>query len=160
VGILILVLQLKHPSHDVIVESPSYKIVLAHASKLEYTISESGDELPRLKDELVQLRSTRKEWEESILVRSFLSCHVMCAFFVLNMVQAAADISREELRSQFARKEADNQRLRDQREQLTAEVNERKHKDNVKMASLDELKGLAESRSVSLCSRCARYAAD
>ncbi|KIM91914.1 hypothetical protein PILCRDRAFT_809908 [Piloderma croceum F 1598] len=123
----ILRLELKHPSHDVIAESPSYKIILAHASKLEYTINESGDELPRLKDELVQLRSTRKEWEESIL--------------------AAADTSKEELRSQFARKEADNLRLRDQREQLTAEVNERKHKDNVKMASLDELKGLAASRS-------------
>jgi E3 ubiquitin-protein ligase BRE1 len=76
------------------------------------------------------------------------------------MVQAAADISKEELRTQFARKEADNLRLRDQREQLTAEVNERKHKDNVKMASLDELKGLAESRSVSFCNRCACYAAD
>ena len=50
------------------------------------------------------------------------------------------------------RKEADNLRLRDQREQLTSEVNERKHKDNVKMASLEELKCLAESRSVSFCS--------
>jgi E3 ubiquitin-protein ligase BRE1 len=68
------------------------------------------------------------------------------------MIQAAADTSKEELRAQFARKEADNLRLRDQREQLTSEVNERKHKDNIKMASLEELKGLAESRSVSFCS--------
>lgn len=79
---------------------------------------------------------------------------------MLSMVQAAADTSKEELRSQFARKEADNLRLRDQREQLTAEVNERKHKDNVKMASLDELKSLAASRSVGFRSRRACYAAD
>ena len=64
--------QLKQPSHDLIIESPSYKILLNHASKLEHTISESGDELPRLRDELVQLRSTRKDWEESILVRPFI----------------------------------------------------------------------------------------
>ena len=70
------------------------------------------------------------------------------------MIQAAADTSKEELRAQFTRKEADNLRLRDQREQLTSEVNERKHKDNIKMASLEELKGLAESRSVSFCSCC------
>ena len=52
-------------------ETPSYKILLDHASKLEHTISETGDELPRLRDELAQLRSTRKEWEESVLVRMF-----------------------------------------------------------------------------------------
>lgn len=61
------------------------------------------------------------------------------------------EISKEELRAQFVRKEADNLRLRDQREQQTSELNERKHKDNVKMASLNELNGLAESRSVSFC---------
>lgn len=61
--------QMKQPPHDLIVESPSYKVLLEHTSKLEHTISEAGDELPRLKDEVVQLRSTRKEWEESVLVR-------------------------------------------------------------------------------------------
>jgi E3 ubiquitin-protein ligase BRE1 len=128
-----------------IVETPSYKVLLDHASKLEHTISESGDELPRLRDELLQLRATRKEWEENILVRPYVCLND----HRITVVQAAGETSKEELRTQFVRKEADNLRLRDQREQLTSEVNERKHKDNIKMASLAELKSLAESRSVS-----------
>lgn len=52
----------------------------------------------------------------------------------------------------LTKRDADNARLRDQREQQAAELNERKHKDNVKFASTQELKALAESRSVILTS--------
>lgn len=69
--LLIDFLQLKCPSVESITESPTYKILLDHASKLEHTISEYGDELPRLKDELARLHSTRKEWEDNCIVRLF-----------------------------------------------------------------------------------------
>jgi len=48
----------------------------------------------------------------------------------------------------LTKRDAENARLRDQREQQAAELNERKHKDNVKCASLHEWKALADSRSV------------
>lgn len=49
----------------------------------------------------------------------------------------------------LTKRDVENVRLREQREQLTAELNERKHKDTVKFTSLQELKTLAEGRSVS-----------
>jgi E3 ubiquitin-protein ligase BRE1 len=48
-----------------------------------------------------------------------------------------------------SKRDVENARLRDQREQQAAELNERKHKENVKLASLQELKSLADSRSAS-----------
>jgi E3 ubiquitin-protein ligase BRE1 len=47
------------------------------------------------------------------------------------------------------KRDVENARLRDQREQLNAEVIERKQKDSVKQAALQEYKTLAESRSAS-----------
>ena len=49
----------------------------------------------------------------------------------------------------MSKRDVDNARLRDQREQLTAEVLERKQKECVKYASMQEYKVLAESRSAS-----------
>jgi E3 ubiquitin-protein ligase BRE1 len=49
----------------------------------------------------------------------------------------------------IAKRDAENARLREQREQQAAELNERKHKESVKLASVQELKALAESRSAS-----------
>lgn len=47
----------------------------------------------------------------------------------------------------LAKRDNENARLREQREQQAAELNERKHKDSVKLASLQELKTLVDSRS-------------
>lgn len=47
------------------------------------------------------------------------------------------------------KRDAENTRLRDQREQQAAELNERKQKDGVKLASTKELQALAEARSAS-----------
>lgn len=59
-------------------------------------------------------------------------------------------MAKEEFKVQLTRKETENIRLRDQREQQTSEMNERKHKESVKIASLNEMRSLAESRSVSV----------
>ena len=66
------------------------------------------------------------------------------------IVQFAAELAKEDLKAQLGRKEAETLRLRDQREQQTSELNERKHKDSVKLASLNELKALSTARSVSI----------
>ena len=52
----------------------------------------------------------------------------------------------------LTKRDAENARLRDQREQQAAELNERKHKDNVKCSSVHEWKALADSRSVRVLS--------
>ena len=49
----------------------------------------------------------------------------------------------------LSKRDAENARLRDQREQQAAELNERKHKDSIKLSSLQEWKTVAESRLVS-----------
>ena len=56
-----------------------------------------------------------------------------------------------EVVSRLKKRDVDNARLREQRDQLQAELTERKHLDSVKLASVSEMKVLAESRSV--CSR-------
>jgi len=48
----------------------------------------------------------------------------------------------------LAKRDSENARLREQREQQSAELNERKQKDAVKYASIQEYKSLLESNSV------------
>lgn len=48
----------------------------------------------------------------------------------------------------LAKRDAENSRLREQREQQAAELIERKQSDSVKMASLREMKALNDSRLV------------
>lgn len=53
-----------------------------------------------------------------------------------------------EVTSRLKKRDADNARIREQRDQLQAELTERKHLESVKLASVSEMKVLAESRSV------------
>ena len=62
---------MKFPN-DIVADTPAYRALLAHASKLEQTIKDSGDELPRLREEINKLQASRKEWEEHVLVRPSL----------------------------------------------------------------------------------------
>jgi E3 ubiquitin-protein ligase BRE1 len=59
----------------------------------------------------------------------------------------AASQANQELKSLLAKRDTENLRLRETREQQAAELLERKQKDTVKLASFEELKNLAESRS-------------
>jgi hypothetical protein len=52
------------------VETQHYKVLFDHASKLQHAVDESSKELTTLKDELFQLRSGRKAYEDSVNVRS------------------------------------------------------------------------------------------
>ncbi len=48
----------------------------------------------------------------------------------------------------LVKRDNENARLREQRDQQMSELNERKQKDSVKLTSVNEIKALAESRSV------------
>lgn len=53
-----------------------------------------------------------------------------------------------EVVSRLKKRDIDNARLREQRDQLQAELTERKHLESIKLSSISEMKVLAESRSV------------
>ncbi|KZP34223.1 BRE1-domain-containing protein [Athelia psychrophila] len=120
-------MEMKAPSHEFVMNTPSFRFLLELTSKLEHEAKEAATEMPRLREEVQTLQHSRKEWETSVL--------------------AATETAKDEFRIQLSRREAESLRLREQRDQQAAELIERKNKDNVKMTSLNELKSLAESRS-------------
>ncbi|KAJ7446245.1 BRE1 E3 ubiquitin ligase-domain-containing protein [Mycena galericulata] len=120
-------LNMKSPPLDLIAQSPHYKVLVDHASYLMNALSESQAENARLSEELQAALDSRREWQEA--------------------VEAAASQMNQELKTMVLKRDAENARLRDQREQQAAELNERKQKDSVKLASIKELQALAEARS-------------
>jgi E3 ubiquitin-protein ligase BRE1 len=62
--------------------------------------------------------------------------------------QASAQTINQELKLVLTKRDADLTRLRDQREQLNAELNELRSRENIKYQSSRELEALAESRAV------------
>ncbi|OCH92316.1 BRE1-domain-containing protein [Obba rivulosa] len=125
-----LKLQLQSPPEDVVIESLYYKLLQEQASKLEYSATHSENELQRVKEELEQLQASHAASEKE--------------------VATAIENAVKELKTRVTNRDNDNIRLREQRDQAMAELNERKAKDSVKMQSLQELKTLAESRGASL----------
>jgi E3 ubiquitin-protein ligase BRE1 len=94
---------------------------------------------------LRELQSTRTQFEEEARVSSS-NATILPTEFILR--QASAQIINQELKLILAKRDADLTRLRDQREQLNAELNELRSRENIKYQSSRELKALAESRSV------------
>ncbi|KAJ7680562.1 BRE1 E3 ubiquitin ligase-domain-containing protein [Mycena polygramma] len=122
-----LTLNSKHPTIESVTESPHYKVLMDHASFLANTLSETQQENTRLSEELQAALDSRREWQEA--------------------VEASATQANTDLKALIGKRDAENARLRDQREQQAAELNERKQKDSVKHASMKELESLAEARS-------------
>jgi len=54
----------------------------------------------------------------------------------------------QDLKNMLNKRDTENARLREQREQQASEINERRHKDSIKLASLQEYKSLVDSNSV------------
>ncbi|OBZ67158.1 E3 ubiquitin-protein ligase BRE1 [Grifola frondosa] len=121
-----LKLQLRAPSEEFIVESSYYRLLQERASKLEHSANESQQEVTRLREEVEQLQASRQEFENSIIT--------------------ANEQGMQELRIMLTKRDNENLRLREQRDQQLSELNERKQKDSVKLASAHEHKALAESR--------------
>jgi E3 ubiquitin-protein ligase BRE1 len=64
-------------------------------------------------------------------------------------LQAETSRLAQDLKSAIEKKDKDLVRLREQRDQQSAELNERKQREAFKQSSFDEIKTLAETRSVS-----------
>ncbi|GBE81020.1 E3 ubiquitin-protein ligase BRE1 [Sparassis crispa] len=119
--------QLKAPAEDFVAESPYYKVLWERASRLEYIANEKQTEATQLREQLEQLERTHLTTVEE------------------NIMEHEHAIS--DLKNLLTKRENDNLRLREQRDQQLSELNERKQKDHVKVASHQEFKALAESRS-------------
>ncbi|KAJ7045767.1 BRE1 E3 ubiquitin ligase-domain-containing protein [Mycena alexandri] len=135
-------LNTKVPPPEFVTESTQYQVLMDHASYLAHALAETQQENIRLSEELQAALDSRTQWQEA--------------------VETAANQTNQELKTLIGKRDTENTRLRDQREQLAAELNERKQKDGIKMASAKELESLAEARSariVVLESQLSRYKA-
>ncbi|KAG5733688.1 E3 ubiquitin-protein ligase BRE1 [Termitomyces sp. T112] len=123
---MMLETELKQMSHERIVENPHYKSLLEQAGVLQASLTASRAEITRLSEESNHLRASRIEWEENLI--------------------SAANQANQELKIMLGKRDAENSRLREQREQQAAELVERRQQDNVKTSSLREMKALNDSR--------------
>lgn len=55
-------------------ENPHYKVLLDHAAFLQGTATEKRTQIIHLTEEIEGLKTSRKEWEEGIIVRLSLAC--------------------------------------------------------------------------------------
>ncbi|KDN51379.1 BRE1-domain-containing protein [Tilletiaria anomala UBC 951] len=106
-----------------IAESVSYLELRKHAVELQTQLSRAKAEWEATQVENVELRESRQAFEQ------------------LHKDQSALVV--DELRKQIAAKDADTLRLRTQRDDLQADVAERKHKEAVKSTQVQEIKALA-----------------
>ncbi|KAJ7747309.1 BRE1 E3 ubiquitin ligase-domain-containing protein [Mycena metata] len=120
-------LNAKVPPPEFVTESAQYQVLMDHAAYLTHALAESQQENTRLSEELQTALDSRTQWQEN--------------------VESTANQANQELKALIGKRDTENTRLRDQREQLAAELNERKQKDGIKMASAKELESLAEARS-------------
>ena len=115
---------------------------------LENNVKEQQKELESLNQVVVVQQTARKDYEEACAVSDplLLSYLQPCSCLTL---QTAAEQAVSELKTMLSKRDAENARLREQRDQQLSELNERKQKEHVKLSSLNEFKSLAESREVS-----------
>ncbi|KAF7315497.1 E3 ubiquitin protein ligase [Mycena indigotica] len=122
-----LVLNSKVPPPELVTESPHYKVLMEHTAYLTHALSETQQEVRRLTNELQEVHEGHSKWLEA--------------------AKTTANQTAEELKVMLHKRDAENARLRDQRDQQQAELVERRQKDSVKTASAKELVALAEARS-------------
>ncbi|KAJ3553638.1 hypothetical protein NM688_g3503 [Phlebia brevispora] len=125
--LLSLKLAAKNPPETMVRETPFYKALIAHASKLEQTVSDYEKEINQLKFKIQQLEAARLEVERQ--------------------AHNEQEKAIQEYRNMVVKRDNENSRLREQREQILSELNERKQKDMIKIHSVNELKALVDSRS-------------
>ncbi|KAF5370755.1 hypothetical protein D9758_001925 [Tetrapyrgos nigripes] len=122
-----LQVQIKVPERQLIHDSPHYQLLLLRSAAAQNTMQEKESELQKTKDELAQTIASYKSLEEAL--------------------QATFDSELNDVRTLLSKRDADIARLREHRDQQSAELHERKHKDNVKIQSCEEYKALANSRA-------------
>ncbi|KIK67228.1 hypothetical protein GYMLUDRAFT_858299 [Collybiopsis luxurians FD-317 M1] len=117
----------KSISKDEVVSSPLYQRVLQRSANALNVASLKEDELKLLKAEFATYKEQRELYEKELRDDS-------------------ANAINDTL-SLIARRDADNARLREERDQRTAELHERRSKESIRFASCEEYKSLAASRA-------------
>ncbi len=85
----------------------------------------------------------------------------MLLFVVAHVfIQTSQDATISELKQMLSKRDAESSRLRELRDQYSAEINERKMKEQTKLASVLEFKTLAENRAVCMAIREGVFEAD
>ncbi|EAU91038.2 hypothetical protein CC1G_03206 [Coprinopsis cinerea okayama7 len=112
-------------------ENVVYRALVERCNDYKQQATNLQEELSHVREENHNLKAMRADWESKIL--GHLKAH------------------NEELKSTIAKRDAENTRLREQRDQQQAELNERKHKDGVKINQINELKNLVEQRKGQIC---------
>nr|VWO99564.1 E3 ubiquitin protein ligase (EC [Ganoderma boninense] len=120
-------LQIKTPSEEFVTQTLYYKVLLEHASRLEHACQESQNEATKLREQLDSLNASRSEFEIDM--------------------KASQDATIAELKQMLTKRDAESSRLRELRDQFQSEINERKMKEQTRLASVLEFKALAENRA-------------
>ncbi|KAJ4476997.1 hypothetical protein C8J55DRAFT_516353 [Lentinula edodes] len=110
-----------------VLNSPFYQRVLQRSASALNAASAKEEELRLLKLEYGQYREEREKYEKELRDESAVAINETLAL--------------------IARRDADNARLREDRDQRVAELHERRNKESVKIASCEEYKSLAISRA-------------
>ncbi|RPD59927.1 BRE1-domain-containing protein [Lentinus tigrinus ALCF2SS1-6] len=119
-------LQLKTLPDELVTESSQYKILQERASRLDHIAKESQVEAGKLKEQLDNLMTSRSDLEAGL--------------------KSANDTAVNELQQTLSKRDSEILRLRSQRDQVTAENNERKDKEKARLSTAAEFKALAEAR--------------
>ena len=118
--------QALHPSEAVLRDSPFFQVYLHQLASQTDRAGALQQRCETLEKQVNQLRDNNYEFQQAV-VRDSTS-------------------EAESLRQQNTRKDGDLARLRGQRDELTAELTERKSKEVEKMRFADEMEKLANSR--------------
>ncbi|KAJ4483234.1 hypothetical protein J3R30DRAFT_3447116 [Lentinula aciculospora] len=110
-----------------VLASPFYQRVLQRSASALNAASAKEDELRLVKSEYAQYREEREKYEKELRDESAVAINETLAL--------------------IARRDADNARLREDRDQRVAELHERRNKESIKTASCEEYKSLAISRA-------------
>ncbi|KAJ3853747.1 hypothetical protein EV368DRAFT_38287 [Lentinula lateritia] len=110
-----------------VLNSPFYQRVLQRSASALNAASAKEEALRLLKLEYGQYREEREKYEKELRDESAVAINETLAL--------------------IARRDADNARLREDRDQRVAELHERRNKESVKIASCEESKSLAISRA-------------
>ncbi|EEB98302.1 hypothetical protein MPER_02216, partial [Moniliophthora perniciosa FA553] len=115
------------PSTSQILQSTPYKSLMAKCSQMTVILGEKELEISKLREELTTSIEAHSKSEEAL-----------------------KDIAQQEineLKASLTQRDKDLARLRESRDQQTAELHERKTKDSLKLGSYEEYKSLTASQS-------------
>ncbi|UZJ56597.1 hypothetical protein CBS101457_005917 [Exobasidium rhododendri] len=109
-----------------LLESQTYRELHSHAEELEKQVARIGSSFKRIESENNELREMRSDFEVT--------------------AKAEANALVDGLRNTIKSHEADLARLRIQRDELTGDVTERKHRELLRSSQVDEMKALVLSK--------------